>query len=57
MRSITTDWMLSVDLNENDCSLSSLCRNCIRIRISFLVGHYGEYNWPVVPLHFFFFFF
>jgi hypothetical protein len=35
MRSITTEWILSVDLNEKGFSLSSLCRNCIHIRISF----------------------
>jgi hypothetical protein len=51
MRSIATEWMLSVDLNENDFSLSSLCRNCIRNRISFSVGRWGEFNWPAELPH------
>ena len=44
MRNIATEWMVSVDLNENVFSLSNLCRNCIRIRIGSLVGRKGESN-------------
>jgi hypothetical protein len=51
MRSVATERMLSVDLNEKSFSLSSLCRNCIRIRISFSVGRCGEFNWPAVLPH------
>ena len=44
MRSIATEWMLSVDPNENVSSLSSLFRSCIRIRVDSLVGRKGEFN-------------
>ena len=44
MRNIATEWMVSVDLNENVCSLSSLVRNCVRIRVDSLVGRQGEFN-------------
>ena len=44
MRSIATEWMVSVDLNENVCSLSSLVRNCVRIRFGSLVGRQGKFN-------------
>jgi hypothetical protein len=51
MRSVATELMLSVALNEKGFSLSSLCRNCIRIHISFSVGRWGEFNWPAVLPH------
>jgi hypothetical protein len=35
MRTIATEWMLSVELNENGFSFSSLCRNCSRMCVSF----------------------
>ena len=41
---IATEMMVSVDLNENVTSLSSLCRNCIRMRVGSLFDHEGEFN-------------
>ena len=43
-RNITTELMVSVDLSENDIPLSSLCRNCIRMRVGSLVDHKGEFK-------------